>query len=151
MTVVILFQKIIENNMKRGRPSEQPAEVKEKWTQECFDVPTKHELGCKHTWHYDNSKTTNGPWKTEITYPKSFKPDKFKPQKGKAYNKMPVVMVFKTSNRSNAKTKMKIWANENIDYIASAKKLPGVPDTSIILELGVGKGFIDKWRSKHNL
>jgi|TARA_R110000764_G_scaffold810_1_gene3104 hypothetical protein len=151
MTVVILFQKIIENNMKRGRPSEQPAEVKEKWTQEWFDVPTKHELGCKHTWHYDNSKTTNGPWKTEITYPKSFKPDKFKPQKGKAYNKMPVVMVFKTSNRSNAKTKMKIWANENIDYIASAKKLPGVPDTAIILELGVGKGFIDKWRSKHNL
>jgi|TARA_B110000240_G_scaffold195676_1_gene245864 hypothetical protein len=151
MTVVILFQKIIENNMKRGRPSEQPAEVKEKWTQEWFDVPTKHELGCKHTWHYDNSKTTNGPWKTEITYPKSFKPDKFKPQKGKAYNKMPVVMVFKTSNRSNAKTKMKIWANENIDYITSAKKLPGVPDTAIILELGVGKGFIDKWRSKHNL
>ena len=60
-------------------------------------------------------------------------------------------MVFKTSNRSNAKTKMKIWANENIDYITSAKKLPGVPDTSIILELGVGKGFIGKWRSKHNL
>ena len=56
----------------------------------------------------------------------------------KAYGDLPVVVVFKTSNRSNAKTKMKIWANENIDYIITAKSLPGVPDTAVILELGVG-------------
>tara|TARA_R110000822_G_scaffold2191_1_gene10673 strand:+ start:3929 stop:4342 length:414 start_codon:yes stop_codon:yes gene_type:complete len=134
----------------RGRPSEQ-VEIKTKWTQEWFEFPSKPELGCKSVWHYDNNITKNGPYKTEITYPKGFKPEKLKPDKGKAYNKQPVVMVFKTSNRSNAKTKMKIWANENIDYIISADKLPGVPSTSIILELGVGKGFINKWRSKHNL
>ena len=60
-------------------------------------------------------------------------------------------MVFKTSNRSNAKVKIKVWNNENIDYIISAKKLPGVSDNAIIMELGVGQGFIEKWRSKYNL
>ena len=136
--------------MSRGRPSEQ-VEVKDKWTRQWFEVPSKPELGCTFIWHYDNSITDRGPFKTEIIYPKGYKPEKFKPEKGKAYNKQPVVMVFKTSNRSNAKTKMKIWNNENIDYIASSPKLPGVPDAAIILELGVGKSFITKWRSKHNL
>ena len=46
-------------------------------------------------------------------------------------------MVFKTSNRSNAKTKIKVF-NKNIDYIISAKKLPGVPEKAEIIELGVG-------------
>ena len=135
----------------RGRPKETPQEVKEKWEVVSYEVPSKPELGWKSTWYYDNSKTTNGPYKTEVIYPKGFKPEKFKPEKGKAYNKMPVVMVFKTSNRSNAKTKMKIWANENIDYILTASKLVGVPEGAIILELGVGKSFIGKWQSKHNL
>ena len=60
-------------------------------------------------------------------------------------------MVFKTSNRSNAKTKMKIWKNENIDYILTAPKLPGVPDNAEILELSVGAGFIEKYQSKFSL
>ena len=60
-------------------------------------------------------------------------------------------MVFKTSNRSNAKTKMKVWRNTNVDYINSCAKLPGVPEKSVILELGVGEGFIEKWQSKYNL
>ena len=61
------------------------------------------------------------------------------------------VQEFKTSNRTNAKIKIKTWANENIDYIASADKLPGVPDIAVVLELGVGKSFIHKWRSEYNL
>jgi hypothetical protein len=97
--------------MSRGRPTEAPAIVKEKWTLECYDVPTKPELGYKQ----------------------------------------PVVMIFKTSNRSNAKTKMKIWKNENIDYILTAPKLPGIPDKAEILELGVGESFIKKYQSKYNL
>ena len=56
---------------------------------------------------------------------------------------MPVVMVFKTSNRSNAKTKIKVF-NQSIDYIISTKKLPGVPEKAEIVELGVGKSFISK-------
>jgi hypothetical protein len=60
-------------------------------------------------------------------------------------------MVFKTSNRSNAQTKMKIWNNENIDYILSAPSLPGVPETAIIVELGVGESYIEAFRNKYSL
>ena len=137
--------------MSRGRPAEAPAIVKEKYTLEYYDVPTKPELGWKSVWHFDRSKTTFGAWKVEHTPPKGWKAPKIKVEKGKAYNKQPVVMVFKTSNRSNAKTKMKVWNNENIDYIMSAKKLPGVPDKAEILELSVGKSFIEKYQSKYNL
>lgn len=135
----------------RGRPKETPVEIKEKWTRIFHEYPSKPELGTTTTWYYDNSITTSGPFKTEISYPKGFKPVSPKIEKGKAYNKQPVVMVFKTSNRSNAKTKMKIWANENIDYITTTNKLVGVPEGAIILELGVGKSFIEKYQSKYNL
>jgi hypothetical protein len=60
-------------------------------------------------------------------------------------------MVFKTSNNSNARVKMKIWASENIDYIISQTKLVGVPDNAIVLELGVGQSLIDIWKLKYNL
>ena len=60
-------------------------------------------------------------------------------------------MVFKTSNRSNARVKMKVWKNENIDYIISADKLPGVPNRAVILELAVGESFIEKYQSLYNL
>tara|TARA_R110002074_G_scaffold217657_1_gene388096 strand:+ start:31 stop:447 length:417 start_codon:yes stop_codon:yes gene_type:complete len=135
----------------RGRPKETPQEIKEKWTRIFHEYPSKPELGTTSTWHYDRSKSTSGPFKTEITYPKGFKPVSPKIEKGKAYNKQPVVMVFKTSNRSNAKVKMKVWKNENIDYIITAKKLPGVPDNAVIMELSVGQGFIEKYQSKYNL
>tara|TARA_B100000497_G_C7488684_1_gene299327 strand:- start:278 stop:694 length:417 start_codon:yes stop_codon:yes gene_type:complete len=135
----------------RGRPKEAPAVKKEKYTLEYYDVPTKPELGWKSTWYFDDAKTKNGAWKVEHTPPKGWKAPKIKAEKGKAYAKQPVVMVFKTSNRSNAKIKMKVWKNENIDYIISSPKLPGIPSKAVILELGVGKSFIDSWRSKYNL
>jgi hypothetical protein len=126
--------------MSRGRPSEKPAIVLDKWIQENED----------QIWHFDKSKSSNGCYLVEQKFQAGNK-TKFKADKGKAYGKQPVVMVFKTSNRSNAKTKMKIWNNENIDYIMSAKKLPGVPDKAEILELSVGKSFIEKYQSKYNL
>jgi hypothetical protein len=135
---------------QRGRKKVILQEVKEKYSVEWFDYPSKPELGCRYVWHYDKTKSIN-PIKTETFYPKDFKPKKIKADKGKAYSKQPVVMVFKSSNRSNAKVKLKVWNNENIDYIISAKKLPGVPETSIILELGVGGTFIDEWKLKYNL
>jgi len=137
--------------MSRGRPTEAPAIVKEKYTLEYYDVPSKPELGWKSVWHFDRSKSTHGAWKTEHTPPKGWKAPKIKVEKGKAYAKQPVVMVFKSSNRSNAKVKMKVWKNENIDYIMTANKLVGVPDNAITLELGVGESFIKKWQSKYNL
>tara|TARA_R100001443_G_C3311679_1_gene167890 strand:- start:76 stop:489 length:414 start_codon:yes stop_codon:yes gene_type:complete len=137
--------------MKRGRPVETPIEIKEKWEMVTHEFPTKPELGWTSIWYYDINKTTSGPYKTEMKYPRNYKFPNVKPEKGKAYGKMPVVMVFKTSNRSNAKTKMKVWKNENIDYIASADKLPGVPDRAVILELAVGESFIEKYQSLYNL
>jgi hypothetical protein len=137
--------------MSRGRPTESEAVIRTHYVQTCYQYPSKPELGWKSVWHFDVNKSPNGAYKVEHTPSKDFKEEKFKPQKGKAYSGQPVVMVFKTSNRANAKTKMKIWANENIDYIATAKKLPGVPDTAIILELGIGEGMIKSHKSKYNL
>mgnify|MGYP003661202276 FL=1 len=82
---------------------------------------------------------------------KGYKHPKIKAEKGKAYNKQPVVLVFKSSDRANAKVKIKVFANENIDYILTAPKLTGVPETAIILECGVGNSFIKKYTSKYNL
>lgn len=137
--------------MSRGRPSETEAVVKEKYTLEFFEVPSKPELGWKSVWHFDRNKTSFGAWKVEHTPPKGYKHPKVKIVKNQSYGGMPIVMVFKTSNRSNAKTKMKVWNNTNIDYIVSADNLPGVPDNAVVLELGVGESFIKKWQSEYSL
>jgi hypothetical protein len=56
---------------------------------------------------------------------------------------MPVVVTFKTSNRSNTKTKVKVIRNRNIDEVLDKKtKIPGIPEKAVILEIGVGKSFI---------
>jgi hypothetical protein len=136
---------------EKGRPKETPAVQLTVWTREFYEIPTKPELGWKMTWYYDKSKNTNGPYKTEMTYPKGHKHEKIKTEKGKAYNGQSVVMVFKTSDRSNAKTKMKVWSHENIDYIISAPSLPGIPDNAVILECGVGEDFIQKYKLKYKL
>jgi len=141
----------MNKRVKRGRPSEQPLIVREKYTQTFYEVPSKQELGWKSIWHFDLDKSKVGPWKTEHTPPKGYRHPKIKVDKQQTYSSMPVVMVFKTSNRSNAKTKMKVWKNENIDYILTAPKLPGVPDKAEILEVGVGESFIEKYQSKYNL
>jgi hypothetical protein len=136
--------------MGRGRPTEN-IERKTKYNLVFHEYPSKPELGETHTWYFDESKALNGPYKVDVSYPKGFKPPKVTPQKGKAYGKMPVVMVFKSSNRSNARIKMKVWKNENIDYILSTPKLPGVPDKAVILEVGVGNSFIESYRKKYDL
>jgi len=137
--------------MSRGRPKEQDAIPWQVYTQEFLEVPSKPELGHRSVWHYDRSKFANGPWKAEHWEEKGFRQPKFKPEKGKAYGKQPVVMVFNTSNRSNAKTKIKVWNNENIDYIISTPKLIGVPSNAVILELGVGKRTIERYKQKYDL
>ena len=64
----------------------------------------------------------------------------------------PVVLVFKTSNRSNAKTKIKIYKtiDEIIDQLEESI-LPGFPKGGKVLDLGIGKSFIDKFKIKHKL
>jgi hypothetical protein len=93
----------------------------------------------------------NGAYKVENTPPKDHQHPKVKIEKGKSYGNHPVVMVFKTSKNTNAKTKMKVWKGESIDYIITQDKLAGVPTKSVLLELGVGESFIDIWTKKYNL
>ena len=137
--------------MSRGRPTEPEAVIRTQYVQTCYEIPSKPELGSKSVWYFDRNKSSNGAYKVEHTQPKSWKAPKIKVEKGKPYAQQPVVMVFKTSNNSNARVKMKIWANENIDYIISQTKLVGVPDKSVMLELGVGESFINIWKLKYNL
>ena len=60
-------------------------------------------------------------------------------------------IVFKTSNRSNARTKMKTFRNRSVDSIMSAKKLPGIPEKAIILEIGFGERFVADYKKKYKL
>ena len=136
--------------MSRGRPSEE-VKIITKYTQVCPEYYSNPELGEITTFHYDLDKFKNGPYKVEITYPKGFKFPKQKIEKGQSYGKSPIVAAFKTSERANAKVKVKVWNNENIDFILSSSKLPGVPKDAIILELGVGEGLIGKYKLKYNL
>ena len=147
------MKKVIEKTERRGRPAEVPAVVLEKFERNFYEFANEkyQKEGTKTTWLYDLNKNPNGPYKVEKTYPKGYKSEKVKPEKRKPYNGQPVVMVFKTSNRSNARTKMKVWNNENIDYIMTAKELPGVPEDAIVLELAVGESFINSFKLEYSL
>jgi hypothetical protein len=67
------------------------------------------------------------------------------------YHKSMVTVIFKTSNRANAKTKIKTFRNKSIDDILSAKRIIGIPETSIILELGIGKELEYQYRKRYKL
>ena len=127
----------------RGRPSEQ-VERLDKWTIDSTDYD-----GSRSIIKFDRSKSPNGPYSIEYVPPKGYRQPKPKIDQ-RMYGKNPVVVVFKTSNRSNAKTKMKV-INKNIDYVLTAKKIPGIPAIAEWLEVGVGKSFISKYKQKYNL
>jgi hypothetical protein len=66
----------------------------------------------------------------------------------------PTILVFKTSNRSNAKTKIKVYKTKNIDEIIDKLekgKLPGVPARAEVLNLGIGENMLKKYKEQHNL
>ena len=67
------------------------------------------------------------------------------------YHKDTISIVFKTSNRSNAKTKIKTFRNKSIDDIVDAKRIIGIPDNAVILEIGMGKQLEDQYRKKYKL
>ena len=125
--------------------------VLDKWVMTCYETPTKPELGHKSVWHFDRNKNPHGCWKVDHTPAKGEKLPKIKVSKQQSYGTGPVVMVFKTSNRANAKTKMKVWNSLNIDYILTQETIPGVPSKAEILELGVGEKLIEKFASKYKI
>ena len=135
----------------RGRKAETPAVKIPKINRTYYQYPSKPEIGYKAVWYFDDNITKNGAYKVEQTEVKGYKHPRVKAEKGKAYSKLPVVIAFKSSDRANAKVKIKVFANENIDYIMTAPKLTGVPETAIILECGVGNSFIEKYNLKYNL
>ncbi len=66
----------------------------------------------------------------------------------------PTVLVFKTSNRSNAKTKMKVYKTRNVDEIIDAleeDKLPGVPKKAEVITIGLGESMVKKYKQQYNL
>ena len=68
------------------------------------------------------------------------------------YAKIPIVIVFATSNRSNARHKMKIVRNRNIDELIDCNfNIPGIPEKAIIKEVGMGKYFEQKYKKKYAL
>jgi hypothetical protein len=68
-----------------------------------------------------------------------------------SYHKDTISIVFKTSNRSNAKTKIKTFRNKSIDDIVDAKRIIGIPDNAVILEIGMGKQLEEQYRKKYKL
>ena len=62
-----------------------------------------------------------------------------------------ISIVFKTSNRSNARTKIKTFRNKCIDDVLKQKKIIGIPINAIILEIGMGKRLEEKYRKKYKL
>jgi hypothetical protein len=66
------------------------------------------------------------------------------------YHKADVTIVFKTSTRSNAKVKMKTLRNKPIDDVLE-RKIPGIPDNAVILEIGMGELFEQKYKQKYKL
>ena len=123
----------------RGRPSENVVKL------------TKWELETNESiWKYDTNKFPNGPYSVEQKFQAGNKQPKPKIDQRVYAKGMPTVVVFKTSNRSNAKTKMKV-INKNIDYVLTAKKIPGIPEIAEWLEVGVGKSFVERYKQKYNL
>jgi|TARA_R110000803_G_scaffold44978_4_gene95007 hypothetical protein len=63
--------------------------------------------------------------------------------RGDSYIKAPIIVTFKTSNRSNAKVKKKVIRNRNIDEVLDTNtKIPGIPKSAIITHIGIGKKYI---------
>jgi hypothetical protein len=64
----------------------------------------------------------------------------------------PLVIVWKTSNRSNSRVKIKKTAHYNLDYFLKADtSIPGIPKEAIILELGIGNKLFETWKTKYKI
>ena len=64
---------------------------------------------------------------------------------------LPVVVVWKASKHGRSKPKMKIFKTKHVDDIIGSKKVHGIPENAIYLDVGVGKSFIERYKKKHKL
>ena len=69
-----------------------------------------------------------------------------------SYPKIPIAIVFATSKYKNARIKMKVVRNRNIDELQDCNfVIPGIPARSVIKEVGLGEYFIQKYKVKYGL
>lgn len=63
----------------------------------------------------------------------------------------PVVVVWKSSSHGKSKPKMKVFNNKHVDDIIGDKKVVGIPNSAIYLDIGVGESFIETYKKKHKI
>jgi len=67
------------------------------------------------------------------------------------YPKAPVGILFKTSSRSNAKTKLKVFKTKNVDELIDMDLIiPGIPERAIILRVVIGEKLVEELKAKIN-
>jgi len=70
----------------------------------------------------------------------------------KAYLDLPIGIAFTTSDRKNAKVKVKVVRNRNIDELLKVNfVIPGIPAKAIIKEVVMGDALIAKVKEKYNI
>ena len=69
-----------------------------------------------------------------------------------SYLKLPLVIVFKKTKRANAKVRMKVLKTMDIDtFLNNKTKVIGIPETAVILQIGQGNRFIEKYKEYYKL
>jgi len=69
-----------------------------------------------------------------------------------SYPKVPISIAFATSNRKNAKVKVKTIRNRTIDDLIECNYIiPGIPAKAVIKEVGVGKIFKERYEKKYGI
>ena len=69
-----------------------------------------------------------------------------------SYPKVPISIAFATSNRKNAKVKVKTIRNRTIDDLIDCNYIiPGISAKCIIKEVGIGEIFIDRYKKKYGI
>jgi hypothetical protein len=127
----------------RGRPKENDeAPIK-------YEINTIDHTGEKVNYKFDRNRHPSGTVRVDIEHidSKSEKPEIRKNQK---YLDSPVVVAFKTSKRANAITKIKVFANKNLDDVLTNPQ-PGIPEKAVWLDVGVGTQFEQMYKIKYKL
>lgn len=69
-----------------------------------------------------------------------------------SYLDLPLVIIWKVSKRKNAKAKIKIIKHMNIDkFLHTGTRIPGIPQTAEILQIGVGSKFKEKYKKQYKI
>jgi len=137
---------------KRGRPAINTESMPEKYERVFFQYEHEkvRDQGTKTVFHYDVNKSKNGPYKTEIIYPKDYQLEEdFKITKNRPYNGESVSVVYKTKK---SKIQIKTYVSKSIDEILTyPESLSEIPKDAEWLEVGVGENVKQDFIKKYNI